>query len=105
MARLRGINEIQHCLQGLTTLTFFVSWMPAQPDLLPDILHRIGSSNRGPVVEEILDLHLRGLGSVRTAASLPGFPTFRTSSNAAEKVENTSYGTLSTVSDLMMNCK
>lgn len=35
--------------------------MPAQPNLLPDILHRIGSSNRGPVIEEILDLHLRNL--------------------------------------------
>lgn len=33
--------------------------MPAQPDLLPNILHRIGSPNRGPIVEEILDLHLR----------------------------------------------
>jgi len=36
--------------------------MSTQPDLLPNILHRIGSSNRGPVVEEELDLHLRDLG-------------------------------------------
>jgi hypothetical protein len=79
--------------------------MPAQPDLLPNIPHRIGSSNCRPVVEEELDLHLRGLGSVRTAVSSFGFPTFLTSSNAAEKVENASYGTFSTVSDLMMNCK
>ena len=92
-------------LRSKTTPTFFVSWMPAQPDLLPNVLHRIGSSNRGPVVEEELDLHLRSLGSVRTAVSSSEFPTFLTSSNAAEKVENASYGTFSTVSDLIMNCK
>lgn len=35
--------------------------MPAQPNLLPNIPHRIGSSNRGPIIKEILDLHLRSL--------------------------------------------
>jgi len=76
--------------------------VPAQPNLLPNILHRIGGSNRRPVVEEILDLHLRDVG-VSTIGDQVGFPTFLTSSNAAEKVENTSNGTFSTVSDLMIN--
>jgi hypothetical protein len=54
----RGFNAVQGS-RNQKTLTFFVSWVPAQPYLLPNILHRIGGSNRRPVVEEILDLHLR----------------------------------------------
>lgn len=89
--------------------TFFEARVSAQPDLLPHVAHRFGPSDVGPVVEEEahLDLATRAHTRQRASASArekrqQGRRTLRTSSNAAEKSEKTSYATLSTVSDLMM---
>jgi hypothetical protein len=79
--------------------------VPAYPNLLPYVTHSIGATNVGPVVQEVgnLNLHVKAcqrMSSHKCKKTL----TFRMSSYIAEKVENASYGTFSTVRDLIMCC-
>jgi hypothetical protein len=72
--------------------------MPANADLLPNMAHAIRAADLRPVIEEELNLnlcdevnlHCTSCDHDGPANGKPVRLTFRTSSNVAENVENTS---------------